>query len=272
MPWPFGQLSAKAPHMSKLLDIFEQVSQGSPQPLGFGRKVESPKKPPLLLIANVATEADAKLVNESKIDAAILMDIATKAHVAKLSKTLGDTPWGVIQDGPKSQKIKGSDFVIFMSESTLVSSLNIDDHASIMKVDSKMDDSFLRTIEDIPIDCFLITLNAEKDLDIADLIQIARVRGVTTKWILVHLKTVPEKAVLEALKDLGVNAIVIDLEDMNTKKINDAYDILLSVSDSSSQKRNDRKNPKVPSIGIPGGFSVSQETEDFPDEFEDDDD
>ena len=258
--------------MSKLLDSFDQISQNSPQPIGFGRKAESIKKSPLLLIANVATDSDALLVSKSPIDAAILVDVTTKSQVAKLSKTLERTLWGVMPKVPKGENFKGSDFQVFNSELTPVSVLKVEDQSSILKIDPEMEDSTLRIIEDIPIDCFMLSLCENEDLRLTDLIQISRVRSVTGKWLLVHLKRFPGKTELEMLRDLGVNAIVIDLDNLDLKQIKSNYDLMLSLAENTSLKRNDKRNAKIPALGIPGGVAASSEPLTTPEELDDEDD
>ena len=272
VPWPSRPIIGQGPYMSKLLDYFDQISQSNPQPMGFGRKLDAPRKPQFLLLANVSTEADAKLVSQSPVDAAILVNIKTKTQASKLSKILKDTPWGVLSTDPKGQDFKGCDFQVFWSELTPVSSMNTEDQASLLKIDPGLEDSILRTIEDMPLDGFLISLSESPDLRLNDLIQIARVRGVTAKWLLIHLKAVPSKEVLEVLRDLGVNALVIDLENKDVDGIKAEHQMLMNLPDVSPQKRHDKKNAIAPNLGISGSFLATPERQPIPDESDDYDD
>ena len=198
--------------MGKLTEKLERAEKGAGQPLGFGGAAKRESVAPVLLLgavaAGYATQAEA--VTASGIDGALITGAgsATKAALGKSTKALGETLFGVWTDEGQAEEAGGVDFQVFSSDETPAGALTGEGRTLIMQVQPELPDSLLRTVDQLPVDAFLVSLDTP--LTVAQLMRLARVRGATSKRLLVHLDALPAKADAEQLRDAGASALVVD--------------------------------------------------------------
>ena len=118
---------------------------------------------------------------------------------------------GVWQDEASGSIPAGVDFQVFSSQSTPIGALGGENRTNVMQVVPELEDGLLKTIEHLPVDVFLVSLADAEMLTVSQLMRLARVRGVTSRWLLAHLANLPTKAELEQLREAGVSGIVVDL-------------------------------------------------------------
>ena len=236
--------------MSKLLDKLEKASRGVVQPLGFGGGARREKVAPMLLLGAVqaGNDADAKLVAEADLDGAIV--IAGKAaDIDKSAKGLGDGPvCGAWYDEAQAEDTEGIDFQVFSSDKTPVAALGGEERTNVMQVVPELDDSLLRTIDHLPVDAFLVSLADAESLTIAQLMRLARVRGVTSRWLLVHLAALPSKEELEQLRDAGVGAIVVTVAGQTPDALKACKQRLLDLPHEAPERNKGKSFATLPSV------------------------
>ena len=108
---------------------------------------------------------------------------------------------GVDRRGSSRRRVGGADFQVFSSDETPAAALNGEGRTLIMQVQPELPDSLLRTLDQLPVDGFLVSLDGP--LTVAQLMRLARVRGATSRRLLVHLGALPAKADAEQLRDAG---------------------------------------------------------------------
>ena len=237
--------------MGELLDKLERASKGSVQPMGFGGAAKREKVAPMLLLGAVepGNDAEAKLAIDAGLDGAIVAgrNGAKKADMDKSVKALKGLTVGVWQDQASAKDPAGSDFQVFSSESTPLGSLGGEERTNVMQVVPELDDSLLRTIEHLPVDVFLVSLVDTNTLTVSQLMRLARVRGVTSRWLFAHLAVLPAKEELEQLHDAGIGAIVVDLAGRDAKALRVCKEAMLELPHESSDRHKGHSVATLPS-------------------------
>jgi hypothetical protein len=255
--------------MGQLLDKLEQASRGVSQPLGFGRAAARDKIAPMLLVGIVdpGDEAQTKLVAECVIDAAIVLGAkpAKKADVDRTVKALKDTIVGVWQDKAQAKEPAGTDFQVFSSESTPIGALGGPDRTNVMQVVPELDDSLLRTIDYLPVDVFLVSLTDADSLTIRQLMRLGRIRGVTSRWLLAQISTLPSTDELEQLRDVGVSGIIVGLAGRTADELKALRDALLELPHDPPERKRGHSTVTLPSTA-----GLTQQREPEPDDDDDD--
>ncbi len=244
--------------MSELLDKLEKASRGSVQQLGFGATKRENVAPMLLLGAvDAGNDSQAKLVKDAGLDAAIVKGLkpAKKDDIDKSSKTLSKVTFGVWQDEAQAKDPAGSDFQVFSAESTPIGSLSGEKRTIVMQVVPELNDSLLRTIDQLPVDAFLVSLADAESLTVAQLMRLARVRGVTSNWILAHLVSLPSQEELEQLHDIGVGGIIVDMAGKTAAALKACLKAMSELSHEQPARRKGHAVATLPSVSVPGAPS-----------------
>ena len=241
--------------MGQLLDKLEQASRGAAQPLGFGRGPARPKIAPLLLLGAVdpGDSAQTKLAAEADLDAVIVLAAkpAKKADIDRAVKALKQTTVGVWREEAQPGGHPGADFQAFSSEATPIGALGGEDRTNVMQIVPEADDSLLRTIEHLPVDAFLVSLADADSLTVRQLMRLGRVRGVTSRWLLAQLSTLPTKDELEQLREVGVAGIVIGIAGRTAAELSACREALLALPHQPPERQRRRSTATLPSPGAP---------------------
>ncbi len=264
--------------MGELLDKLERASRGAATPLGFASAAKREKIAPMLLLGAVAAgEAEqAKLASKSgsggALDGTIVVGTggAKKADVDHSVAALDGVTFGVWLDEAQPKASDGADFEVFSSEATPAGALSGEERTIVMQVVPELDDSLLRTIENLPVDAFLVSLADAGSLTVRQLMRLARVRGVTSRWILVHVASLPTKAELEQLRDAGAGAVVVDLAGQTAASLKATRDLLQDLPHGAPKRKKGRGVATLPATAAASAGPSRREPE--PDEDDDDDD
>ena len=260
--------------MSELLDKLERASKGTVQPLGFGGANRREHVAPMLLIGAVdaGDDAQAKLVGVAKLDGAIVLGLkpAKKADVDTSTKSLKGTTIGVWHEEATAKDPAGSDFQVFSADSTSIGSLAGDERTIVMQVVPALDDSLLRTIAPLPVDAFLVSLADADSLTVAQLMRLARVRGVTSRWMLVLLRSLPTTEEMEQLRDAGVSAIVVNVAGQTKATLESCLSALVELPHEPPERNKRRAVATLPSLPGQATPAPQRPEPDEDDDWEDD--
>ena len=256
--------------MGKLLDLLEKASRGSDQPMGFGAAKRMEKVAPMLLlgIGEAGDEAVAKRMAEASLHGAVLKtgSPAKNGAIEKSAKAVKELVWGVWQDEPDAKPLKGADFEVFTSDEAPISSLGGEERTLVMQVSPELDDGLMRTLEDLPVDAFLVSLVDAPALTVRQLMRIARVRGVTSKHLLVQLANLPSKEEQVQLRDVGVGALLVDAANQSAAALKECLAQLTDLPQAPPQRRADRLSATVPSVRLGARPERHEEEDDDDDE------
>lgn len=257
--------------MGKLTEKLERAEKGAGQPLGFGGAAKREAIAPVLLLGAVAAgdAAQAKVVAASEIDGALIAGAgsAKKAALTRSVKALGETLFGVWTDEGQGEEAGGADFQVFSSDATPAGALTGEGRTLVMEAQPDLPDSLLRTLDQLPVDGFLVSLDAP--LTVAQLMRLARVRGATSKRLFVHLGALPAKADAEQLRDAGASALVVDAAGQTADGFRETLAMLRELPPKSPRQR-ERSGATVPQPSFGAARSAPAPPPDDDDDWDDD--
>ena len=256
--------------MGELLDKLERASRGAAIPLGFASAAKREKIAPMLLLGALAAgdDAGAKLAVDGALDGAIVVGTggAKKADVDRSVTALDGVTFGIWLDEAQPSRPDGPDFEVFSSEATPAGALSGEERTTVMHVLPELDDSLLRTIESLPVDAFLVSLADAGSLTVRQLMRLARVRSVTSRWILVHVASLPTKEELEQLRDAGAGAVVVDLAGATAASLKATREVLVDLPHEATKRKKGHGVVTLPAAAAPASGPSRREPEPEPDE------
>lgn len=248
--------------MSKLLSFLESVGQESPPPLGFGIAARRESKTPLACVGILRKPHPRmkKLLAVGCLDGVL---IAAK-NGGDATDVPNETPWGIWPDDlpVEGYKEKGYDFVVAYPQQLPVG-LD-DDLARFLVIEPDMDDRFLRTIEDLPVDGVLLTsAGFGSPINVQHLMTIGMVRTMFEKHLLVEVSVELQGKELESLRDMGVVGIAIDLQGVSVASLRQLGQRIKELPQRRPPQGTRGDAPYLPSrpIGLPGEDDVDEEDE-----------
>lgn len=187
--------------MSKLSDALRRVTQRESRPIGF--TATATKAPPTMLVLAQAGGADAGALKDAGADGAILQSGGTGPD---------GSLWGVeLTSGGREKAVElagaGCAFIVFDAETTDAAVLLEDDLGFIMRVDPDASDTFLRTVEGLPVDALLVP-GVGAPLTVRRTLDLRRITGFTRKPLIVEVDAATDGTTLETLRDCGAIAVV----------------------------------------------------------------
>ena len=102
--------------------------------------------------------------------------------------------------------------------------------------------------------------------------RLARVRGVTSCWLLAQLASLPSATELELLRDAGVGAIVVAMEGQTAEALGACREALLELPHEVSRRNKARSSVALPTAQASTGSGPGPPPEPEPDEEDWDDD
>ena len=257
--------------MNKFLDLLDSIREGAPAPLGFGAS-RAEKLPGIALISLVSEDHKKAItmVSKSSVDAVIIKGLDTPSDVKTITKPLGNVPWGAkvseLSEGQaQGYQDDGSDLVVFNVEGTAASNLVCDQIARVLCIDIGLEEDKLRALASLPVDVFLLSMkNVSSPWSIQDLADLSVISRRVDKYILLEVSAPPVGKDLEALRDIGVNGIVIDASEATAKLYKDLKEKLINMPRPKHSRR-ERTRAILP------GASFNQDPEPQEEEEEPDD-
>ena len=204
--------------MSKFLDRMEKIRNGAPNPMGFGR-VATEKVPGMALVGLISGNhaANVAVVADLAPDAALVVSLSGPPAVKELGQALSSVPWGgrvnsLSEEEASAYLDGGCDLVAFPLVGTSVSAVVSDQVARILCVDSNLEDRELRAIESLPVDVLLLPMGGVSGpWTLQDLATVGGISRRSSKYVLVEVSRTPGRKELEALRDIGVHGLVVDV-------------------------------------------------------------
>jgi hypothetical protein len=206
--------------MSKFIETLTRSSQTAPQPIGFRTSQAALPKHRIQLVAAVTKSTPETLTDYvTGADATLLRtpgSIPAASTLKKVTSAIPDIPYGIWlekagQDELKKALKSGCDFIVFPADAAVVTTQD-DSVGMIIQVDTSIAEGPLRTVNDLPIDAVLVTLQAEKDghFNWHQLMLLQRFAGIITTPMLVSIPSGTGNDELQLLQDAGIDGVVID--------------------------------------------------------------
>jgi hypothetical protein len=262
--------------MSKFLDRMEQIERGTQVPIGFG--VARPEKiPGMALVGLISSDYSTGVSTVAGLapDAALVAGGAGQASASELTESLGSTlPWGVRATSMTHEEIQayqenGCDLLAFPLEGTPVSAVASDEIARILCIEPHMEDGELRAVMALPVDMLLLSMSGHSGpWTLSELAAVGSVsRRAGDKYILVEISQPPDGKELEALRDIGVHGLVVDVGQLTSEALAGLKKGLLDMP-RQRPGRKARHNAIIPGSAFLSGEAPGREDDD--DEEEDD--
>jgi hypothetical protein len=193
--------------MSKLADAMRRAARPEARPIGFAATAVA-RNATVLVIARVGSAAEAGKAGKAGADAVV----TTKADDA--GKEAAGAIWGVEaglkdREAAKALAKSGADFLVFDDDATDASILLEEDLGYVMRIGLDATDTFLRTVETLPLDALLVPA-LDGALTVRRTLDLRRVATFARKPLIVQVADAVEPAVLEALRECGVIGVVVD--------------------------------------------------------------
>ncbi len=252
--------------MSKLVSRIEKISRGSPAPIGFGASGRAARTPAMALIGILSgnSQKDAKCLVGLDADGALIADANPDEEFASLVEALGSTPWGVKADELNGETAdglirQGCDFFLVHADSVTVEAARDDRAAFILSLPEGASDGFLRALEDLPISAAFTSLTADGSLTLQRLIDVGSLRTMFDKYLLVQVNPGLSARELEGLRDMGVDAVVVDMATASEDSLKAMKESLLKLP-RQRKPRSEKASAVLPS-GLSGGNANSDHEE-----------
>lgn len=259
--------------MSKFLDVLERIRDGESAPLGFA--AARGQKLPGIALVGLVSQGHARgieLAGDAPVDALFVSGAAGPEGLKKLTGSV-KIPWGAQvstlgEEDAQAYQDQGSDLLVFNLEGTAASALASENIARILCVDTGIEEPELRTIASLPVDAFFVSMTGVTGpWTLRDLATLGFISRRVDKYILVEVSQPPGKKDLEALRDVGVSALVMDVGLAGAEGLSALRTALLEMPRATSRSR--RRNRAL----LPGSaFSPQQQSEPDPDGDDDDED
>ncbi|MFQ6031161.1 MAG: hypothetical protein ACE5Q6_27165 [Dehalococcoidia bacterium] len=258
--------------MSKFLDLMDRIKEGAPTPLGFGA-ARAEKLPGMVLVGLVAKDhaKGVGLVSELSLNAAFLSGVDKPDNLKKLGDSLDSIPWGAYVSSLSEEQAEacqenGCDLVTFALEGTPASAVASDELARFLVLDPGVEEAELRALASLPIDGFLLPMTGISGAwTLQDLATIGSISRRVDKYILIEVSQPPGKKELEALRDIGVQGLVLDVGAVSSDQLSELKTALLEMPRPEPRRRG-RTTAILPS----SVFSVGREPAHEEEEEEDD--
>ena len=190
--------------------------------MGFGIAAKGEELPSMALVGLLSGKRKsvkgASLLAKAGADGAVIEGVDSAEALKEIAKRLDTVPWGIRVSELSGEQVEhyredGSDFLAFGPERALLGALEEEDVGYLLCIPPDMDDRSLRTIENLPVDAVLLSLKElEPPLTVQHLIAIGSVREMFGKYLLLEVPGDPAFRELEALRDIGVDGLVVDVD------------------------------------------------------------
>jgi hypothetical protein len=230
--------------MSRLIDKFHQASRDVTTPMGFRTSRPATATPKILLIAsmeagtveNTAAHlngADALLIRFKKAPLVI-------KNIQKIASSLPGMPLGlhlVDDDNNKATKA-GADFVVFTAANQFNDIPEDTKIGKILEVESSMDDGLLRAVNNLPVDAVLVADTFEDDSSLVwhQMMIFQHLANMLGKPLIVQVPVVINDKELKAIWDAGVDSIVVEIDAVGWKRIQELRQAIDKLPPRTSRK------------------------------------
>ena len=262
--------------MSKLLDLLQRISDGSPAPLGFG-VARATNLPGMALVGLASTghQDGVAAAAQAGLNAVLVSGVSDSGAFKSLAETAGGVPWGVCDSTLSGEDARacaegGADLLAFGLDSAAAAVAGEDDLARVLTVSPDLSDRQLRAVSALPVDCFILDMTAVSGpWTLQDLVTVGGLSRRTDKYVLVQISGNPASEDLVALRDMGASGIILDLAGVSADDLAGLKTALLEMP--RPRRRRDRNRANAPAAGFAYSAAPSREEDDGHDDDYDDD-
>ena len=217
--------------MSKLLDKIEKSQKDYGGKLGFNKDNKENIYPQILIVGKYSSYSVKAKPNEqlaSLLDGVVFqsnLPDQVKDTVSKLPAYIKALPWGVWPPSIKSRHVtslknNSCDFIISNIANTPIEALQESSTARIVEISSTLDERILRSLDDLPVDGFLLQLSSKlATKPVETLLEITAVRSMVSKYLFVEFLTTPAEKHVDILKEVGIDVLIVDPTIVTTKQL-----------------------------------------------------
>ena len=223
--------------MSKFLDRLEQIIEGVQPPIGFG--APRGQKMPGMALVGLASASYAEgigLLGELGPDAVLVSGAKDLLSIKDATQPLdSDIPWGtrvsaLSEDDAQALEEGGCDLLAFSLAGTSLAAVASEKMARILSVESDIETDQLRAVAALPIDAVLLSMpNLSAPWTLEDLASIARVSHQVNQYLLLEVSQIPGPKELEALRNTGVQGLIVDIERVDSQSLTGLKQALLDM-------------------------------------------
>lgn len=242
--------------MSKLTTLLRRTTRTEPTPMGFAVSAGRAKNPALLvtLALDELSVERAKAAAEAGVDSILLTtgDLQDDTEALRALTAAVSVPCGLRVDGqtasPAAARAAGLDYLRIEDDSAPATLLLDEETGYILAVDEDAPDTFLRILETMPF-AALYAGTVRPALSIRRQIELRRLSGFSRKPLIVQVKDQMQPGDLEALRDSGVAALLLEASDRDAETII-ALRRAIELVPPRQRRRSDRQEaaPVLPSV------------------------
>ena len=249
--------------MSKLLDKLEKSQKDYSGKLGFNKDTKENIYPQILIVGKYSSSFAKSKENEqltSLMDGVLFQSAMTKTvkgTLGKLPAYVKTLPWGMWVPSLKAEDVaylkkEQCDFIISDIATTPIEALHESSTARIVVIPSNLDERTLRSLDDLPVDGFLLQIVTKLSIKpLETLLEVAAIRNMVSKYLIVEFQTAPSEKFVDVLKEVGIDVILVDPKAMNLTQLTALRKALLALP-----KRSNRPNKSAATV--PQVFSQDQ--------------
>ena len=267
--------------MSKLLDLLERIRDGAPAPLGFGA-ARTENLPGMALIGRSSRATRPSRGRRPRglsraavahLDAAIVDRGGSADYLAEMGRLLDDLPWGAAVTDLASAdaaalRESGADLVALTLNGAAAALADAENLARLLIAEPVWEDRELRAVAALPVDALILDLTAiTGPWTLADLVKVGALSRRVDKYILVAVAQPPAAPDLAALRDMGVNGLIVALETMDAAALA-ALKADLRAMPRPRPRRRERRAAAIPGAAFAPAAPPSRDPE--PDDGDDD--
>lgn len=194
--------------MSKLADAINRALRPEARPIGFGAAA-SRRIPTMVLLARAGSAEAITAAVTAGADAIISTNGAAPANGVEGAVHWGSEAPVAGRAGAKALRTAGADFLVFDDAITDAAVLLESDLGFVMRVSLDAEDTFLRTVESLPLDGLLVP-GLSGALTVRRTLDLRRIASFTRKPLILSVDADIDLTALETLRDCGVVAVVVD--------------------------------------------------------------
>ena len=243
--------------MSRFIELLEKVGDTAPSPLGFAAATgRDDAAPQMALVALVTADDLVESPGVADADAAALLVETEFPMPDAAAGALEGRLWGVrLVPSPAAYTVEqvealveqGCDFVVFESMDSAASILNDEELGRVVVLNADADEETSRAVADLSFDAVLLGWAVTgRPLILGDLVGIQRVRRNVGQPFLIEAPDGLEPADVEALRNLGVDGLVVSVPPL--ERAAETRDAIHSLG--KRQSRRQRSNALVPGASI----------------------
>lgn len=253
--------------MSKLLDLLQRISDGSPVPLGFGA-ARATNLPGMALVGLISSDHQAGVAAAAQagLDAVLASGVSGSGAMESLAQSAGSVPWGVCDPALSREDARacagaGADLLAFGLDSAAAAVAGEDDLGRVLAVSTDLSDRQLRAVSALPVDCFTLDMTSlTGPWTLQDLVTVGSLSRRTDKYVLVQISAIPASEDLAALRDIGASGLVLDLAGVSADALAGLRNALLEMP--RTRRRRDRSRATAPAAGFAFAPAPSRDDDD----------